>query len=191
MPDSPTPPIRSWPWLAAAAVFTVLLLATLGIAPTLWYRILPHLEPHLKAITVLGGGLGLSLLLAKSWSAGPRNRKGALVLVVCGMTTMALLLLTFFADATPAGKLHVVEYGVLAYLTLNGLNITRVSDRVLWMALITLLAVGIVDEIIQYLLPNRYFDLLDIAGNWLATGLGLTFWTACSRHSPWRRRKTS
>ncbi len=179
--------VRSWPWLAAAALFTLVLLATLGIAPNLWYKVLPHIEPYLGFIAVIGGGLAISGLLLKAWSGGPYHRGAALGLVILGAMTIVVLLLTFFADATPAGKLHVVEYAVLAYLTLNALRVERFIDKALVVAIGSLLAVGIIDECFQYLLPNRYFDLLDITGNWIATGLGLVFWTSCSKYSPWRQ----
>jgi hypothetical protein len=179
--------VRSWPWLAAAALFTLVLLATLGIAPTLWYKVLPHIEPYLRHIAVIGGGLAMAGLLLKAWSGGPYKRGAALFLVVLGALTIVVLLLTFFADATPAGKLHVVEYAVLAYLTLNALRVERFIDRALVVAIVSLLAVGVIDECIQYLLPNRYFDLMDITGNWIATGLGLLFWMSCSKCSPWRQ----
>jgi len=178
--------VRSWPWFAAAATFTILLLATLGVAPNLWYKILPSIEPYLKQIALIGGGLGAVALLAKAWFAGPRNRGTALVLVGIGVSTIVVLLLTFFADATPAGKLHLVEYGGLAYLTLNGLRVERFNDMAAVVAVLGLLSIGVIDEGIQFLLPNRFFDLMDIAGNWISTGLGLVFWLSCSRFSSFR-----
>ena len=180
------PLVRSWPWFAAAVFFTVVLLATLGIAPTLWYKILPYLEPHLVLIAVLGGSLGAAGLFLKAMSVGPHKRGPAVVTVAVGMMTIVLLLLTFFKNATPAGKLHVIEYAVLAYLVLNALRVNHFGDRAFWVAVISLLAIGFLDECIQYLLPNRYFDLMDITGNWVATGLGVIFWMSCSKFSPWR-----
>ncbi len=183
----PRPLVRSWPWFAAAVLFTVVLLATLGIAPTLWYKILPYLEPHLVLIALLGGGLGATGLFLKAWSVGPHKRGPALFMVAVGMMTIVLLLLTVFKNATPAGKLHVVEYAVLAYLVLNSLDVRRFGDRAFVVAVVGLLAIGVVDECVQYLLPNRYFDLMDIAGNWVATVLGVVFWMSCSAFSPWRQ----
>ncbi len=118
---------------------------------------------------------------------GHTSRWPALAIVAAGILTIVFLLLTFFKDATPAGKLHVVEYAVLAYLVLNSLAVRRFTDRAFMVAVSSLLAIGFFDECIQYLLPNRYFDLMDIAGNWVATGSEWSSGCHARPYSPWRQ----
>ena len=81
----------------------------------------------------------------------------------------------FFYCEHPAERFHLAEYGLLvifAYWTL------KVRIRRAWIYLVILcytFLVGLLDEIIQYILPNRVYDFKDVIINWassfLATGL--------------------
>ncbi len=69
--------------------------------------------------------------------------------------------------AQPQEAVHIIEYGVLGLLTANALR-HRVTDASLFVqATLFGAMVGIVDELIQWATPGRYFDFRDI---WLNAG---------------------
>ena len=66
-------------------------------------------------------------------------------------------------------KLHFVEYGVLGGFFYMGFKARRVRFAALWAIVFTGLA-GWIDEGIQYLLPNRWYDIWDVLIN-LSAGI--------------------
>ena len=69
----------------------------------------------------------------------------------------------------PEEAVHILEYGILALLVVNALR-HRVHDVTLYArAALIVAGVGIIDELIQWMTPGRYFDLRDI---WLNAGAG-------------------
>ena len=84
----------------------------------------------------------------------------------------AVYLLLFLRIETPAERTHLIEYTVLATFIYRALT-ERVGagNRILVVAVSTVVVtalLGLVDEGIQYLVPNRVFDLWDIGFNALA-----------------------
>lgn len=75
----------------------------------------------------------------------------------------------------PAEKIHILEYGILGWLAAKDLIVTNRKFRMVIMASIFTLAVGLCDEFIQKILPYRVFDLRDIVYNGLGGiwGVGL------------------
>lgn len=73
----------------------------------------------------------------------------------------------------PEEKIHFVEYGFLAYLIYRALrlNLSRPTGYVGAFFLTALL--GWIDEGIQHLLPNRYYQLDDVLLNAASGALGL------------------
>lgn len=73
----------------------------------------------------------------------------------------------------PAEKMHLLEYGFLSCLVLNTTGgIHSRMTRYLYTALIVG-AIGCGDELIQKLLPNRVYDVKDMALNFISGILGL------------------
>ena len=176
--------IRSTPWAVAAAAYLVTIYATLPVTPRLWYWLLPHVEAHVTA-WVLGISGGVAALLAtRAWLVSPVRRWQALGLLAVVAAAYTVVLFVLFRGVSPGNKVHLLEYGLLGYLACNA---ARVPGRGALAAVIFLVAAGTSDELIQAVLPNRYFDLRDIAGNVTGAGLGALTWRAVSSWSPWRR----
>ncbi len=146
----------------------VAIYATLGLAGTLAevlreYELLDASSLLLFAMFLLG---------ATILTSGIRLRpRGAEIAVLLGITFVYLLL---FLRTTvgPAERTHLMEYGVLGVFIHEAL-VERVSQGrrvpvppVVAVVLTTLL--GVADEGIQWLLPNRVFDPVDILFNFLA-----------------------
>ena len=73
----------------------------------------------------------------------------------------------------PAERLHLVEYGLLAYLLYRALRLYLPSGKAYIFGFLIASGFGFLDELIQYILPNRVFETRDVMTNVLAAGLGL------------------
>ena len=76
-----------------------------------------------------------------------------------------LLLLTYFSLSLDVWdeRIHFIEYGVLGVLISRAVNIRTFKEIIATCCLITL--IGVVDEIIQWYLPNRVGDIRDVTMN--------------------------
>lgn len=90
---------------------------------------------------------------------------------VIGVSTVYLLI--FLRLEIPQDRTHLIEYGILAsliYLALNERKINQPTKLpIAFMAMIFSSIAGTIDEFLQLLVPNRYFDLNDILFNTLAS----------------------
>ena len=105
----------------------------------------------------------------------PALRKPRVVLML--IIAAALYAAVIWPMSSPEEKLHFLEYGtvgVLAFLSTSDAWTTR--KRFIFAALFTV-AAGWLDEGIQALLPNRYYDLRDVGFNALAGLMALTVFT--------------
>ncbi|MBF0283042.1 MAG: VanZ family protein [Magnetococcales bacterium] len=166
-------PSRWRPWLPVV-FYTALVYATLPLTPWIFAkldRLLGHAEVDRMfniGLSALVGGV-IYLLWHQSW-----RQRLAIVLPVGAVGAVALMM----EKASERG--HIPIYAVL------GLLVCRAFSRVrreplhpvlawLWPTLITA-ALGVTDELIQRVLPNRYFDWKDIAVNAMSGALGVWLW---------------
>ncbi len=108
------------------------------------------------------------------------SRPGARESIALAAVAGLYLLLLFFWRSRPEEQIHILEYSALAGLIHAALGErqkrveapARLAARSGWspalMAILATALLGLLDEGIQYLLPERYFDLRDIALNVLA-----------------------
>ena len=113
---------------------------------------------------------------------------GAEVAVVIGVATAYLLVITRMT--VPTERSHLIEYGVVGILIFEALT-ERASQgrRVPLPPLLAVLAtavLGVLDECIQAILPNRVFDPVDILFNLLAGTMAVGASVALA----WARRWT-
>jgi len=180
--------VRSLGWAAGAIVFAAVGLVTLSIAPKLWLEwILPRLQPHVTLWYVGTGGAILAGLGAWAWSAGAVNRAPALAALAAVMGVYVLLLFTVYRHEPPAKKWHLIQYGLLAGVTLEAVRVEQGDWRGPIVAALFLFAVGTADEVSQNFIPMRTFRWLDLFGNYAGASLGAAAWLAASPHSPKRR----
>ncbi len=151
---------RLWAWTLAVvgAIY-----ATLGLASTL----AGALSDGQAAVGFLVAMLlvGLSIL-----TQGLKTRPGGVEIGVA-LGIAVVYLMVFFRMAIPE-RSHLIEYSVVAVLIYEAIT-ERASQgrRVPVPALLAVLAaslVGVFDECIQWFLPSRVFDPLDILFNVLA-----------------------
>ena len=88
---------------------------------------------------------------------------------------MILSFYGYFANLIiyPEEKIHFLEYGFLAYLILKACLIDFNSKLAVIIAFVLSSVLGWVDELIQGILPNRYYQNEDVLLNCLSAALGL------------------
>jgi VanZ family protein len=88
----------------------------------------------------------------------------------------------------PAKKWHLIQYGLLAGMTLEAVRVEQGDWRGPLVAALFLFVIGTADEVSQNFIPMRTFRWLDLFGNYAGASLGAAAWLAASPHSPWRRQ---
>jgi VanZ family protein len=94
------------------------------------------------------------------------------LLSVLLMAAYTVLLIRF--GQFPAERLHLLEYGMMAVLVHRALTAdrdSRLADHGLALGLTILIGFG--DETIQWILPQRFFELKDVGLNAVSGILGL------------------
>lgn len=174
---------RLWLWALAVVVG---IYATLGPANTLAGALRAS---GLLEIAFASGMLliGVAILLL-----GLRVRpSGAEIGVAVGVA--ATYLLVFVRMNLPEERTHLIEYSVVAALIYQALGERAANGRkvpypaLLAWGLTALL--GLLDEAIQWALPNRVFDPRDILFNALAGFMAVFASFALARARQWRRGK--
>ncbi len=159
-------------WIA----FLVAVVALLAALYPLQFALDALRARNLLRFAIGGVFLSAATLAAVTFARRRAPLRAWLVLTLCGAFYAGLAL----AMEVPQERLHLVEYGALALLgraaiaesvavrALGG----RVSSVDVW-ALGAVTAIGWLDEAIQGILPNRIYDLRDVAFNGLAAALAL------------------
>ena len=81
----------------------------------------------------------------------------------------------------PEEKIHFLEYGFLAFLICRALRLDWGDLKSYSGAFFLTFLLGWLDEGIQAILPNRYYQLSDVGLNGISAGLGLLLTFALSR----------
>ncbi len=84
----------------------------------------------------------------------------------------------------PEERVHLVEYGFLAFLIFRAVVPDGGNARAYTIAFVLTALFGWGDEGIQYLLPNRYYQFKDVLLNALSGGMGLWMTFVMRREQP-------
>ena len=175
--------INLWLWTLAVVVA---IYSTLGLTGTLaeWLREHGFLD---AAVFFL---LGMFLVGATVVTQGVNVRIGRIEIAVA-LGIVAAYLMVFTRMAILEERTHLIEYGVLGVFIHEALaERVRQGQRVPLPPLLAVLAtatLGVIDEGIQWFLPNRVFDPQDIVFNLLAGTMAIGAVMALA----WARRRTS
>jgi len=161
-------------WAAVAAFVAAIYGGTCVARPPL--RVLEHLGVErivTGGLVVLAAGVALAWLLRHR--PDPRE---AVLTAATGIVYLSLLPWMAF----PGEKLHLLEYGVLAALLLAALRERWGDGSAAPAAAIALTGIlGWGDEVLQYFLPDRVYDLRDVAFNALSGAVVVAFLTVRRR----------
>jgi VanZ family protein len=73
----------------------------------------------------------------------------------------------------PAERLHLLEYGLVGVLLFRALALDLPCNRAYLASFCLTVVIGVGDETIQWVLPQRFFELKDIQLNAVSAALGL------------------
>ena len=115
--------------------------------------------------------------------------------IAVGLGILAVYLMAWLRIGSWAERTHLFEYALVAALVHEALlerkdNGRRVPAPAL-LALIISLLLGCLDEGIQFLLPNRVFDIIDIAFNSLAVTIIIASRWVLARVRQWLHGRRS
>ena len=168
-------------WACTAAVIAAIY-ATLGLARRL-----------ADALSGTGLGEGLFILacllvLGAVVTQGlTRRPRGMEIGVLLGVA--AAYVLVFSRMAVPTERSHLVEYGVVALLVHEALRERAANGRKVplpaLLAVLTTVLAGALDECIQWFLPSRVFDPMDMLFNAFAAVMAV----AANLALGWARRR--
>lgn len=102
-----------------------------------------------------------------------RDRKKIKVIQIFWITAIGFSYVYFSTKLKkhPEEAIHFIEYGLLSFLIFNALKNDIRDVTIYIVASFVVLIVGTADEIIQWMIPNRYWDLRDVGMNFLAGSL--------------------
>jgi hypothetical protein len=156
-------------WLLAAA-WMALILASIPTARRLQLWVTEHLDRRLFLLATLAVLAGGGIVIARAlW---PRRRAMGVGQGLClGATAGLMAWLAWSLRANPEESLHVVEYGILGWLLLRACS-HRFRDPAVYLLAGALGAVvGTLDECVQWVIPERYWDYRDLLINGGAVAL--------------------
>lgn len=173
---------RLWLW---TLVIVLSIYLTLGIAGS-WAFLLaePFRHTGLNFILfLLGCLLVLGTVVTQGLKRWPSTGEISIALGIA-----AAYLMVFVRMASPIERSHLVEYGVVAAFIFEALSErARQGQKVPVPALLAILIsslIGLIDECLQLMIPNRVFDPIDILFNALASFMAV----AGSIALTWARR---
>ncbi len=168
-------------------VYTALLYATLTLTNDLYRATFDWLGKSTVSQGIYAiAGLTALVLLVFAWLRLPRTPSAYATLGIIGLLTYYAMSLEYI----PANRIHFFQYCPLTILGLEALRF-RVRDRnvYLWTFLLVGL-IGVGDELVQGMLPDRHFDTKDVVLNALAGLLALAFvgFAVREENYPWGKR---
>jgi len=163
-------------WWGYATALTLLIYSTLSIVRP----ISSYLRKTIPNVDLVGNislilFVGLAILTAYIYiRKGRLNRLSTLCLLLIVLSIYAAIIWNI---KLAEEKIHFFEYALLSFLCYRAFRIdmNRITAYLLSLILVILLGWG--DELIQHLLPERYYDIRDVVmnGGGGLLGLLLTF----------------
>ena len=124
----------------------------------------------------LGGSISF-LYVSRLWRYPPINIFFTALILLSGIGYSLLLPL-------PEERIHLVQFGLLGLLACPCFWMRTAGFwKWIWRPLLFVFLVGTIDEIIQWFLPDRVFDLRDILFNALGGIWGILLYLAVGRRS--------
>lgn len=153
---------RRWAW-GLVFSWTLVIYLTLAVARDIWEYFQDIFgAPTLSIATIIAFAVsGVLILLYVALYEKQRRLSAYIALVV-----IAGIYAFFLTEVkSPVERVHFLEYGVLGLLVYRAIS-TDVKNRYvyLWSALVVF-GFGFIDEVIQGILPKRYYDVRDIMMN--------------------------
>ena len=148
------------------AIYIFLIYSTLSITPLIWNFLYTFLEQKFLSIVVNIIFIIITLLIIYFLTKKKKSK-------ICFFFLLIFLFLILFLITRiekPAERIHFLEYGVLGVLIFKA---TGKGTKQNIFAIILLFIIAVIDELIQYILPNRVGDIRDVVMNITGGIIGL------------------
>ena len=161
-------PERAWAWFVVIA-YALFIFATLGVMPEVWGALIKSTRGRIDyggSIVVL---IAVVVVLRMMIQRGAGLTGYAVLIPLSAVYTYLLVEL----NTSPAERFHLAEYGLLslfAYRALR-LDLGLAASCLVGCGIATV--AGIIDETIQWSLPNRVFEWKDMGLNALSSALAM------------------
>lgn len=161
--------VRAWGIALAYVLFVFL---TVPVFPEIWVRLRHHTGAGIAHVgTILVGAVAAWCAVHACRRALAERALWRLPVLLLVLASYAWILRVF--GQFPAERLHLLEYGFMAFVLQRALRFDLPTLRAYAWALGLTALLGFVDESIQWVLPQRFFELKDVALNVMAGSLGL------------------
>jgi len=168
-----------------AAAWVAVIYATVPLVRTLQGWFSARFDKVWITVFVLAAVVVISWLVTTRLRRTGRRIRPADV-VWLGAVAIAAGWLTWQLRDRPEEAIHLLEYGILAALIYRAIRPTPTDATVLGAAVLLTTMLGVVDEVIQWITPLRFWDLRDIGLNATAAVLAaIALWRLDP--GPWRR----
>ena len=165
---------RTAAWRAWAGVtgWLLLIYSAIPLATTIRDVAVAHGGRHLFLLATLlvltaAGGCLVRAVARSRLAHGPSR-----VLILCTVAALFAVLVWSLRDSAEE-LVHCVQYAVLGSLLFRALRLHLGGRAAYWGAAMAGIGLGMVDELIQWLVPDRTFDYRDLAINGLSVVLAL------------------
>ncbi|MSR82318.1 MAG: DUF4976 domain-containing protein [Candidatus Latescibacteria bacterium] len=161
---------RSRAW-GQALLYIAFVYSTIPLMPQVWGTLVDHTQGAVRYLGIaVVVGLGIALVLKVRPDPTGRRWQTYTALLAVGLAYAYML--NRFA-LFPAERLHLVEYGLVGYLLHRALSLDLPATKAYIVALLLSALVGTGDELIQWISPERVFEVKDVQLNIVSGGLGL------------------
>ena len=157
--------LKQWRYFIGYVLF---IYTSLPFVPIFWTR---FIEPNRTFNQFLPFVILFIIFLVVFYYLFFINRKKNFVSFVIIIISFLIAYLLIKKINISAERIHIVEYGVLPFLIYTPLRQKNWLLVYFWVFIIGF-SVGAFDEIIQYFIPNRVFDVKDILTNTAGVFLG-------------------
>ena len=164
-----TPREREWVSWSFVALWSVVIFLTIPFARHIQWFVSDHWGRQTFSYLVIG----VVVITAVAAAAHLLRRRAARVGNYVWLLLVAAIFIRYTIQlrAAPEEAFHFVQYGVLGLFTYRALS-HRIHDAGIYIAAAVVAAiVGIIDEVIQWLTPERFWGLKDIWLNFFAGAL--------------------
>ena len=148
------------------AIYIFLIYSTLSVTPLIWNFLYTFLEQKFLSIVVNIIFIIITLLIIYFLTKKKKSK-------ICFFFLLIFLFLILFLITRiekPAERIHFLEYGILGALIFKA---TGKGTKQNIFAIILLFIIAVIDELIQYILPNRVGDIRDVVMNITGGIIGL------------------
>ena len=168
-------------WLVVV-FYIAFVLATIPLLPRVWEILNEYTAGAVSYLGIVAVALAVLVATVGSWRSLRQHPWSSGVVLSLVVLAYAYLLNRF--SVYPAERLHLVEYGFVSFFLYRALVLHMNNGKAYVVSFLLTALIGFGDEAIQWVLPERYFELKDVKLNIVSGGLGLLLVRFVLRPSP-------